>query len=204
MEQIKDKGGAKKPSKKEEIALSGLKVFCEKGYAGTTIDDIVKKAKCSHGLFYHYFSTKRSLYDHVMEQRQRTFDATLFNKLEKIKTYKEKLVFIVKNMFDKVRTDENFSYYFFFTVSQFFSNKNSFRLKRPPKDFKPPVMHLEEFIIKGQEAGEFTKNYSAFDLARLLLSIIQGATLGYVIAPKEIQKNMKLPNVEIILDIFTK
>lgn len=199
-----DKTPNKKPCKKDEIALCGLKVFCEKGYAGATIDDIVKKAKCSHGLFYHYFSSKRSLYDHVMIQRQRSFDTDLFEKLSKIKSYPDKLVFIVKSVFDKVRTDENFSYYFFFTVSQHFSNKNSFKISNLPEGFKPPVKHLEEFILKGQQAKEFTDKYTAHDLARLLLSILQGGALGFVLAPKEIQKKMVLPNANLILDIFTK
>lgn len=195
---------AKKPSKKDAIALCGLKVFCEKGYAGTTIDDIVKKAKCSHGLFYHYFNSKRSLYDHVMEQRQHSFDSNLFDKLEKIKSYPDKLVFIVKSVFDKIKADENFSYYFFFTVSQHFSKKNTFELKKLPEGFKPPVKHLEEFILEGQKAKEFTDKYTAHDLARLLLSTLQGGALGFVLAPKEIQKKMTLPNANLILDIFTK
>ena len=44
-----------KAERKDQIVLAGLKVFCEKGYDGAKVDDIVKKAGCSHGLFYHYF-----------------------------------------------------------------------------------------------------------------------------------------------------
>ena len=51
-----------KERRKEEIIESALKVFCEKGYAGATINDIVKKAKCSHGLFYHYFDSKKEIF----------------------------------------------------------------------------------------------------------------------------------------------
>ncbi len=40
-----------KARRKEQIVLAGLKVFCEKGYEGAKVDDIVKKAGCSHGLF---------------------------------------------------------------------------------------------------------------------------------------------------------
>ncbi len=193
----------KKELRKEQIVLSGLKVFCEKGYDGSTIDDIVLKAKCSHGLFYHYFKSKREIYDHVMDRKRHSFDLTLLDKLSKTESYHDKLILVTKSMFEKVKSDENFSYYFFFILSQCFSKKNTV-IKKPDKNFKPPVKHLEEFFLKGQQQGDFTDKYSAFDCARLYISIIQGTTLNYVIAPKEIQKRMKLPNVDFILDIFAK
>ena len=52
----------RKLDRKNDILKSALKVFCEKGYSGAKIDDITKKAKCSHGLFYHYFPTKKNLF----------------------------------------------------------------------------------------------------------------------------------------------
>ena len=33
-----------KAERKDQIVLAGLKVFCEKGYDGAKVDDIVKKA----------------------------------------------------------------------------------------------------------------------------------------------------------------
>ena len=64
-----------KLERKNEIALCGLKVFCEKGYDSSTIDDIAKKAKCSHGLFYHYFKNKQEIFEYVIQlHRQNTND----------------------------------------------------------------------------------------------------------------------------------
>ena len=58
-----------KQSRRLEIVNAALKVFCKKGYDGTTINDIVKKAKCSQGLFYHYFNSKKEIFTAVMENR---------------------------------------------------------------------------------------------------------------------------------------
>ena len=49
------KEALKNKDRKELILNGALKVFCEKGYESTTVDDITKKAGCSHGLFYHYY-----------------------------------------------------------------------------------------------------------------------------------------------------
>ena len=56
-----------KAERKDQIVLAGLKVFCEKGYDGAKVDDIVKKAGCSHGLFYHYFRNKQEIFDEIMK-----------------------------------------------------------------------------------------------------------------------------------------
>ena len=54
-----------KENRRTDIVVAALKVFCEKGYDGATINDIVKKAKCSHGLFYHYFNVLKICYKTV-------------------------------------------------------------------------------------------------------------------------------------------
>ena len=69
---------------------------------------------------------------------------------------------------------------------------------------KPFITILENIFIEGQKNGEFTDKYTAKECAKLLFSIIQGASLGYVIAPKDIQKQMQPPNIDFILDVFNK
>lgn len=53
--QIKDK-------RKAKLLSSCLYLFAKEGYEEVAVDDICKKAKCAHGLFYHYFdSTEAAL-----------------------------------------------------------------------------------------------------------------------------------------------
>lgn len=62
---IKDKRRAK-------LLDAGLKMFVAKDYADVTIDGITKTARCSHGLFYHYFPTTEAMFvtlcDEVIRQ----------------------------------------------------------------------------------------------------------------------------------------
>lgn len=46
---------------------AGMKVFGKRGYHAVRVDDIVKKAKTSHGTFYLYFSNKEDLLHALME-----------------------------------------------------------------------------------------------------------------------------------------
>ena len=47
-----------KEKRKKRLLEISLKMFATKGYAAVTTDSISKGARVSHGLFYHYFSSK--------------------------------------------------------------------------------------------------------------------------------------------------
>src|SRR5574344_579332 len=50
-----------KEEREKEILNTALKLFCEHGFAAVSVDDICKKLKISHGLFYHYFKGKNDI-----------------------------------------------------------------------------------------------------------------------------------------------
>ena len=207
MEQVTPSQKGLKDERKKNLLLSALRVFCQKGYDGTTVDDIVKKAKCSHGLFYYYFKNKKQLFKEILEIKKSDNSENLKKALEGTSDYIEKLKIIINSMFYELKNDENYSYYFYFFISQCFNFKE--KGKKPPKDKKelppPPIVVFSELFDKGQKAGYFTTKHTPEECARLFISIIQGATLVYVISPKEFQsKRYILPNVDFIVDIFRK
>ena len=191
--------------RKKEIALVGLKIFCKKGYDSTTIDDIVKGAKCSHGLFYHYFKNRQELFEHVIQLHKQNTNQTIVQKISDVQDYSKKLTIILNSIFSDLKNDENFSYHFYFFISQSFALKEKgVRRVRKQMDEKPPFIIMENFFKVGQERGEFRNDFSPTQCASMFFSIIQGATIGYVIAPKDLQKKMTLPSVDFIVDVFTK
>ena len=46
---------------------SALRVMTEKGYYGSTMDDIVLDSKMSKGAIYHYYKSKKEVYLGVIE-----------------------------------------------------------------------------------------------------------------------------------------
>jgi AcrR family transcriptional regulator len=44
-----------------------MEVFAERGYHGTTVDDIVAASAASKGAFYHYFSSKQDVFLTLMD-----------------------------------------------------------------------------------------------------------------------------------------
>lgn len=53
---------------RNRITSAALKLFATRGYASTPVDAIVRAAKCSPGLFYHYFPSKQALLQTLFEE----------------------------------------------------------------------------------------------------------------------------------------
>ncbi len=188
--------------RKNKLILSGLKVFCKKGYDGATINDIVKNAKCSHGLFYHYFDNKKQLFDAVCEMRGNDMMFFLDKVLQEDNNFVEKLIRLTEYTFNNMKKDEIFAYKYYFFVSRIFENAEKNIL--PKKEGIPPHLRMQDFFSEGMNRGDFHNKYSPKDCARLYNCIIQGATLSFILYPKELKKSFNFPPISFIADVFKK
>lgn len=50
------------------LLAAGLRLFSKRGYAGTSIDDIVTEAGVTRGALYHHFRAKADVWNTLMEQ----------------------------------------------------------------------------------------------------------------------------------------
>ena len=57
-----------KEETKQIIEAAAFKVFMQKGFANTSMSELVKVAGVSKGAFYHYFNSKESLYFAVLDR----------------------------------------------------------------------------------------------------------------------------------------
>lgn len=82
--------GKGKKSVKNRIVSAAWELFYDKGYQGTTVDDIIELSGTSKGSFYYYFNTKDELLntlsivlDEYYEELENTMDESLssFDKL---------------------------------------------------------------------------------------------------------------------------
>ncbi len=76
-----------KDKRKKRLLEIALKTFAYQGYDDVTIDDITKTARCSHGLFYHYFSSKQDIFEEVVSYFIFGQSSPLLNS-EEMKQYK--------------------------------------------------------------------------------------------------------------------
>lgn len=54
------------PSREEDLLLTSARHFASAGFAGTSLNKVIAEAGWGKSSFYHYFSDKRRLHDHVV------------------------------------------------------------------------------------------------------------------------------------------
>ena len=52
---------------REALLASGRRLFGEKGFAGTSVEDVAREARVTTGALYHHFATKTALFEAVFE-----------------------------------------------------------------------------------------------------------------------------------------
>ena len=202
MPKSQEQFNAIKEERKQHITNCALKIFCKKGHNACTINDIVKEAKCSHGLFYHYFKNKKEVFDAVCEARGLHMIDFLDKVMAQEDNYLNKLKKMTEYTFQNMQNDQIFAYRYYFFLSTVFYNAENNIL--PPKDKVPPHVKMHSFFEEGIRAGDFTDKYPACECTKLYNAIIQGTTLNFILCPNEFKQKFKFPSVQFILDIFKK
>jgi AcrR family transcriptional regulator len=54
------------PAREEDLLLAAAGHFAAQGFAGTSLNNVITEANWGKSSFYHYFSNKRALHDHVV------------------------------------------------------------------------------------------------------------------------------------------
>lgn len=57
---------SQRDSRREQILAVGLELFVRRGYVNTRVSDIAEAAGMSPGLLFHYFASKRDLYEELL------------------------------------------------------------------------------------------------------------------------------------------
>ena len=76
---------------KRDLLQHARKLFAQKGYADSSTDEVVRRARVTKGALYHHFSNKLELYRAVVEDMERELVATMAEAAERARTPHTKL-----------------------------------------------------------------------------------------------------------------
>ena len=152
---------AKRSNTKARIVTAAWKLFYEKGYENTTVEDIVFESATSKGSFYHYFDGKDDLlgslsmlFDEKYEELQKTMDPDMHAL--------DKLVYLNHELFTMIDASISVELLARLLSSQLVTRGEKHLLDRSRTYFKL----LQQIIRQGQERGELTTAYSANELVK--------------------------------------
>jgi AcrR family transcriptional regulator len=72
-------------STKRALLDNATKLFTENGYAGTSLDEVVARARVTKGALYHHFPSKLALFESVFERLQEKTTKRIEKQLNRIK-----------------------------------------------------------------------------------------------------------------------
>lgn len=83
----------KKPEeRKRELLLIAFQQFIENGYENTSIRSILKEAQGEIGMFYHYFASKKEIFDACVDFYNEQYLTKISSEIKKEKTWQQKIV----------------------------------------------------------------------------------------------------------------
>ncbi|MDR0934941.1 MAG: TetR/AcrR family transcriptional regulator [Erysipelotrichaceae bacterium] len=181
------------------ILYSALRLFALRGYDSVSIDDITKDAKCSHGLFYHYFDSKEDLFNDMMIRIKEKWADTA--KLD----FSQKPKFIIRELIDfyleKLNMGDDIAYMLFFFLTFHFQKKLPIAGSRHEKPKKDKLFYKVIDVVKrGQEEGEFQEG-DPREYAIVFFSCLKGLTHNRIHLGKKV---FFTPKAETLMNLFIR
>jgi AcrR family transcriptional regulator len=114
-----------KEERRNRILDISLKLFANLGYENVSMDMIAKKAKCSHGLMYHYFKDKNEIIKAHFETIKSVLCADVRKAMEENEPGKGFLLNIFKLNIDYINKNIQSAYYIYLFADRVLDNFSS-------------------------------------------------------------------------------
>lgn len=162
--------GLKSINKKNFILETAREVFAKKGYANTTMKDVVAACDVSRGGVYLYFTDVKDLFEAVMEY-DLDKDEDFASKISEDASFSDVLALFIKEEKKAILNKKTslavakYEYYF--------ENKVSGKKNFVKNEFDTKLYVVEELIKEGIDAGEFY-DIDASRAASNLMYVLEG------------------------------
>ncbi len=182
----------------ERTLDAAMQIFWQKGYAATSIQDLVDGTGLGRGSLYHAFDSKHGLYEQALRRYHALTqpNIALLSESGPIKALIEKLLLSI--VADELSVSPR-SGCMAANASLELAGQDEVVAKLVTHNFGRLEKALEGALLRGQAAGEIDSHKQAAKLARFILNTIQGLrVLGKDIAYAE-RKQRLLDVVEVTL-----
>ena len=191
-----------KLDRKNQIIEAAFKVFIDKGYSKTTMDDIVKASGLSKGALYHYYNSKKDLFLSLIDHWEvYTFD-NFYDKESKDKKASE----IIKSFGSNVIKTLKEKKYVYIAEIEFssLSNYDSEIRERSYQLYNKLLNLFEKVVSKGIKQGEF-KDLDIRKTAMIILAVFQGVNWFVVFDDNSVSSSDYInSSIDLILQSISK
>jgi len=160
--------GSPEPNARERLLETAIGMFAEKGYAGTSVREIVEQAGVSKPVLYYYFQSKEGLFLAILEMAENLQKEMLARVLESSGDVLERLLLLYRRIYAGI--DENRDLYKMIHALVYGPPQGA-----PDYDFRRYHQHMlaaiRDIYKAGIDGGE-VKKIAEDEVAYLVLSLI--------------------------------
>ena len=137
---------------KRKIFETSMKLFADKGYEETSIEEITATVGVAKGTLYYHFSSKEEIFNFLIEEGMKLLKNSIDIKTEKVDNYIDKLKAIILIQIKVIVKYENLMT---IVLSQVWgTEKRNNRCREYVFEY---IKTIEEIVRKGIEKGEITQ-----------------------------------------------
>ena len=194
--------GNDRENRKNQILNAAFEVFVKKGYAKTTMDDIVLSSNLSKGALYHYYKSKKELFLSLIDHWEIYTFKDFYDKKSQNKKASDILRFFGENVINTL--NEKKHAYIAEIEFRAMSNQDAEIKKRSNILYGKLLELFEKVVKKGIKENEF-KDLDVRKTSMAFLAIFQSIT-WFVIADETVVSADEYirDSIELIIDSISK
>lgn len=151
---------------KRKIFETSMRLFAEKGYDATSIEDITATVGVAKGTLYYHFSSKEEIFNFLIEEGVKLLQNSVEIKTSKFSNYIDKLKAVV---LIQIKIVDKYEDLITILLSQFFGNEA--RNQMCKKYIFSYINQIEEIVKEGIKRGEI-KNGNSQAIASEIYGLI--------------------------------
>ncbi len=178
---------------RERIYRAALRIFAQRGYLETTVEDITEAADVGKGTFFNYFPTK----EHVLATYGEERVAAIERALKKVRPPSQCVLAVLKELATDLAGQSSESPDLLRSIFAAHLSSEPVLAELQNRMLRARRL-LAEIITLGQQRAEIRRDRPAADLARLSQLVLMGVTISWALNPDSVLRK----SAEEVWDLF--
>jgi AcrR family transcriptional regulator len=167
----------KKERQKRDMYRTAVKLFHEKGFEETRVEEIVRRLRISRATFFNYYPSKDSILHQIAEEAVRFYRTRLEEEITAQASAREKIHRLLEDMGKGIEADKRFYRAVFLEIMRGQMGLVSGQVSME----KATIGELTASILsQGQREGEIRSDYPALQLAEILVGAYNNVILNWL------------------------
>ncbi len=186
-------GQEKTKNRKKDILIAATEIFAEKGFQGTTISEIGRKARISEASIYEYYSTKENILFSIPYGPIKKLGDNIEYHLKLIKGEANKLYAFIKMQLTFYNDNPDFASVLLLVLKQ----KRRFLNTESHRAIREYIKIFNNIISNGMKNGEFRSDINLDYVSSFLIGALEHVVTNWIMVK---QPENLLDAAEVLFD----